>query len=600
MFALSTVLIAGGLAYTGSIAYKQIRNRRGRLRLWHRDRGTPNTIRRVAKAPQEQSASVRALTRANQTLTVSSLSLGLTAVGIVVKPVLVLVSVPAALFVFAPTLQDAWHTLRHERKITPHVLDATRVTLCIIMGYYFALALDTWLRALTQRLLSRTEDEFQYALDQYFVELPSSVWSFTAGAEMETSFAELAIGEVIAITAGELIPADGIIRYGLAWIDERFVTGNVEAVQKTTGDPVYASTSIESGQIYLEITSLSEQLDIGAVRDRLKKMTQSGNYLSVAGEQSGRSMAPAMGATFALLLPFWSANRAAGFLTTSFGSQMGRLGPYALRNFATVALQHNILIYDGRALERLNLVNTVIIEAAILSDETLREQTLDLLAALRRRRSPVQSVTPHPFAIYLLADGDELTTKTLAATFGFDDYFVEPLASARAELIERLQIGGRLVCYVGNGVNDSLIAEKALVTVAIPSATMPSASFSPLWGASATQSATARLRSTSAQVILIEKDLNRLVQLFALGTQFGLSQGFSLAWPLLMDLVDIGTTVFFHLGLTYSVLFSYSGLLGGALNTRLPLRQRQRPEAEEPLPPLGPERQIEVGITVPN
>jgi hypothetical protein len=41
--------------------------------------------------------------------------------------------------------------------------------------------------------------------------------------------------------------------------------------------------------------------------------------------------------------------------------------------------------------------------------------------------------------------------------------------------------------------------------------------------------------------------------------------------PIGLDLVDIATTLFIHLGLVYSLLFNYAGLLLGAANARLPV-----------------------------
>ncbi|MCB0064449.1 MAG: hypothetical protein KDE19_20130, partial [Caldilineaceae bacterium] len=491
MFALSTVVVAGGLAYTGTIAYKRLRTFGKRLKIKQNDR----QIQRIDEGAGESSGQDRALARINQSLTVSSVALAATVAGVTLKPVLMLVSVPAAIFVFTPTFQEAWLALRRERRITPSVLDATRLTLCIGMGFYVELALDTWLRTLTQRLLLRTEAEFQQTLDQQFIEVPATVWSYTDGAEVQTALGALTVGDIISVVAGELIPAEGIVRHGVAWVDERMVNGSVEAVCKERGDTVFASTLVHEGQIYLQVTTPAEEPGISVVRERLEQMVASGNYLAQAGEQSGHRSAPIMWSTFALLLPFWEANRAAGFLTTSFGSQMGRLGPYALQNFANLALQQNILIYDGRVLETLNLVNTVVIEAALLTDERLREGAFDAIAALRRRHWPAQQMTPQRFAIFLLADGDAAATSAVAHELGFDDYFVEPMVTARAALLDRLRVGGRFVCYVGSGAEDPMVTEKALVTVAIPAAPVPATL------RATAQSATQRLKSTTAQVV---------------------------------------------------------------------------------------------------
>jgi cation transport ATPase len=105
------------------------------------------------------------------------------------------------------------------------------------------------------------------------------------------------------------------------------------------------------------------------------------------------------------------------------------------------------------------------------------------------------------------------------------------------------------------------VLEKALVTVALPSTT---------------DALTKMVAEKQIQIVLLEKNLERLGQLFDVAAQFAAKQRFNLAWPLLMDVVDLATTIFFHMGLTYSILFSYSGLLLSAINAKLPLMRYQR------------------------
>ncbi|MEZ4557000.1 MAG: hypothetical protein R2854_11240 [Caldilineaceae bacterium] len=82
--------------------------------------------------------------------------------------------------------------------------------------------------------------------------------------------------------------------------------------------------------------------------------------------------------------------------------------------------------------------------------------------------------------------------------------------------------------------------------------------------------------------VVTDNDLERLPALFDLAAQFTAKQGFNLAWPLAMDLLDIGTTVFIHFGLIYSISFSYAGLLASTVNSRMALvRYRLAREAEQ-------------------
>lgn len=103
--------------------------------------------------------------KTNQELAASSASLVLAATGAFLRiPVLGIASVPVMLYVFAPTFKEAGLRLGKERRINSQVLTATRITVCVVMGYTFIAALDAVLHAFSHRLFVRNEEDFQQAL----------------------------------------------------------------------------------------------------------------------------------------------------------------------------------------------------------------------------------------------------------------------------------------------------------------------------------------------------------------------------------------------------------------------------------------------------
>ena len=560
----TVLLVAGGAVLSGSKVYaarkqiKAISLRKSESNQQART-DTPSPQQPPTGVIEEVSSRV-GLSDANRRLALSSVSLGLATAGLLFKP-LSLVSAPIVLYIFYPSFQGAYQALREERKLTTEVMEATRISVCLIMGYDFAAALDAWLRVLTERVLDRTEEDFNRTLEQQFSDKRDMVRVFSDGVEIEMPLKEVTVGEVIVINAGDLIPVDGTVLHGLAWIDQISLTGDAAPVCKVSGDLVFGSTTVVSGQMHIKIVSMKEQVAAFDIRNSLQHTVEAGTFSQQFGETSGDKMRPSMLATFVLALPFWrDANRAAGFLTTSFGSQMNVLGPYTLQNFVNLAIQQGILIKDGRALELANLVNTIVIDAHLLSEPTLRAQAKALIDQLRERDWPLQKASGHKLALYVISDGDEIATKQLATEFGFDDYFVAPLLADREATIERLQMEGKFVCYVGNGVEDAVIMKKVQVSVST--------------GGPAT------IATDAAQIILIDQDLNQLGSLFDIAEKFTSKQRFNIAFPLLMDLIDISTTVFMHLGLTYSLLFAYSGVLISAINAKLPLIRYQRQESK--------------------
>ncbi|MGB1249027.1 MAG: hypothetical protein ACPG8W_00225 [Candidatus Promineifilaceae bacterium] len=104
--------------------------------------------------PQEQT---------DQRLLLSSLSLGMTATAFVVPSAsgLAVMSLPLSLAVFAPTLQDAYQTLREERRINNDVLTATRLGLCTVMHFYGIAALDAFLQSVSRKLHMQSEQDWE-------------------------------------------------------------------------------------------------------------------------------------------------------------------------------------------------------------------------------------------------------------------------------------------------------------------------------------------------------------------------------------------------------------------------------------------------------
>ena len=135
------------------------------------------------------------------------------------------------------------------------------------------------------------------------------------------------------------------------------------------------------------------------------------------------------------------------------------------------------------------------------------------------------------------------------------------LKNENEKLKEQLQQQGRLICYIGDGTEHGPIMQKSMMSISI--------------------AGIATIKQDAAQVILSDQRLGQLPTFFKLADEFNAKQRFNLAWPLLMDSIDIFTTVFVHFGLVYSVLFAYTGTLVSALNANRPLQAYKREETTE-------------------
>lgn len=492
-----------------------------------------------------------ALAESNRDLAVSSASVGVTVAGLwTMQPILLLAGIPLVLYVYAPSFQAAWRSVRRHRRIDNSVLDATRITACVVMGYYLVGAANAALFALSQRMIAESEDEFEESLRHLLGLQTPDAWAFVDGVEMETRPDAITSGQILVVTAGDILPAQGVVLHGAAEVDERLATGHVLPVEIGVGDKALMASRVLSGQLAVKVDDSPERLDLTALRESLRSAVQSKTLVQQLGESSGRRAAPLSFFTFFLTIPWLGVNRAASFLCTSFGANMRLLGPTASRRTVQQAMEQGILIKETRILEFAGLTNCLVIDGRALLDPSVALYAAEVVEKLRQRNWQQTGLFGRPFTVYVLADREYEGLAAAAASVGAEDIFVESLSIGRATVIDNLQRSGRVVCFVSSSPDDGPVMEKALVSVALGG--LLSAPSSP------------------AQVVFVVKSLVPLLAFFDMAGEFLGKERFSLLTPIFMDMTDIATTLVFHFGLIYSTFFNYGSLLLSLNNARGP------------------------------
>ena len=145
---------------------------------------------------------------------------------------------------------------------------------------------------------------------------------------------------------------------------------------------------------------------------------------------------------------------------------------------------------------------------------------------------------------YIISGDHEAPTRQLADELGINHYFAEVLPEQKAELIKQLQAAGKSVCYVGDGINDSIALQEADVSVSIRGAST--------------------VATDAAQIVLMGKTLNQLPFLFNMGQQFNSHMKKVVTTVVTPCVVSVaGSILFFNFGLIQSFIFPQIGLLAG-------------------------------------
>jgi P-type Cu+ transporter len=171
-------------------------------------------------------------------------------------------SLPVLLYCAQPFYRSAWSGLRHRfLNIDAPIVLAIFVTFArgawevlggAGSGYFDSMSGIVFFMLAGRVLQDRTYRQLSFDRD-YTSYFPMAVTVLPAGdlptGETTKSLPELRCGDTLLIHNGELIPADGILTRGQAFIDYSFVTGESLPVSKDVGEIVYAGGRQTGGAI---------------------------------------------------------------------------------------------------------------------------------------------------------------------------------------------------------------------------------------------------------------------------------------------------------------------------------------------------------------
>jgi Cu2+-exporting ATPase len=189
------------------------------------------------------------------------------------------------------------------------------------------------------------------------------------------------------------------------------------------------------------------------------------------------------------------------------------------------------------------------VAGAIELQPTLRPEAREVTAALKRSG----------LELYIISGDQAAPTQALAAEVGIDNYFAEVLPQDKSLLVERMQKGGRHVCFVGDGINDAIALKSASVSVS-------------LRGASS-------LAMNTAQIILMDQSLRQLVHVFELAYDYDANLRTLLMTTFLPGVASMAGVFILGAGPGIALLFFNLSMIAGLLNAVWPAVQNLPPAA---------------------
>ncbi|MDT3427615.1 Cd2+/Zn2+-exporting ATPase [Paenibacillus forsythiae] len=149
-------------------------------------------------------------------------------------------------------------TLVNEHDLDVNLLMIAAALGAASIGYWNEGAMLIFIFALSGALESYTMDRSRKDISALMALKPATALRIDQGAMSEVAIDELAVGDLLLVRPGELIPADGIVYRGESSVDQASITGESVPVEKVYGDEVFAGTLNGEGVLYIEVTKSAE------------------------------------------------------------------------------------------------------------------------------------------------------------------------------------------------------------------------------------------------------------------------------------------------------------------------------------------------------
>lgn len=151
-------------------------------------------------------------------------------------------------------------------KLNVEVLDGASIFACIAQKNFNTAGSVMFLLSVSSLLEDYTRSRTRAALTDSLAIKTDKVWIVTdENTDVLIPMSELKVNDRIRVRTGSVIPVDGVVESGEAFVDESSMTGESASVMKKNGSFVFAGTVIEEGSVVIEVKKLSSDTKISKI-----------------------------------------------------------------------------------------------------------------------------------------------------------------------------------------------------------------------------------------------------------------------------------------------------------------------------------------------
>ena len=300
--------------------------------------------------------------------------------------------------------------------------DAFRDMHGAVSVYFEAAAVITVLVLLGQVLELRAREKTSGAIKALLGLAPKTAVRVRADGSDETaSVDDIQVGDLLRVRPGEKIPVDGELVEGRCNVDESMVTGESMPVTKTPGSKVSAGTLNQSGSFVMRAQKVGAETLLSQIVHMVAAAQRSRAPIQRMADQVSAWFVPAVVLVAALTFVVWlvwgpepsfsyALVTSVAVLIIACPCALGLATPMSIMVGVGRGAQQGVLIRDAQALERVEKVDTLIVDKTGTLTEG-RPRVVHVEAAsgftadqIVQKLASVERASEHPLAVAVLAE----------------------------------------------------------------------------------------------------------------------------------------------------------------------------------------------------
>ena len=250
-----------------------------------------------------------------------------------------------------------------EGKLSVEVLDGAAIGASILQRNYESAGTIMFLLNVSSLLEDYTKARTRTALTASLAVKVDNVWVVRDGVDVQVRMQDVQVGDLVRVRSGSMIPVDGTVTEGDAFVNEATMTGESQAVHKTVGKSVFAGTIVDEGSIVVSVRAVSGNTKIQKIIELIDRSEDLKASIQSRAERLADGIVPFSFLGFGLTLLFTrNITKAVSILMVDYSCAIKLSTPISVISALREAADRNMTVKGGKYLEEFALADTIVFD----------------------------------------------------------------------------------------------------------------------------------------------------------------------------------------------------------------------------------------------